>query len=194
MSEHRWPPDPHTDGFNLKFRPATLGDVPLLEAWDQDPAVIASTTDDPAAEKAFPGAYWPDEIRSQDAYSSYLIAEIDDRPIGAMQIIDPHMEKTHYWGEVESNLRALDIWIGVPEARGKGFGEHMMRAAITGCFNDPAVTAILIDPLNSNTRAHKFYQRIGFKPTHRQTFNEGEDDCLVHKLTRADWLAQSQGD
>jgi aminoglycoside 6'-N-acetyltransferase len=180
------------DGFNLKFRPATLDDVSLLETWDEDSAVIASTTDNPDAEKAFPGAYWPDEIRSQDAFNQYLIAEIDGRPIGAMQIIDPKMEKTHYWGGVESNLRALDIWIGVPEARGKGFGEHMMRAAITGCFSDPAVTAIIIDPLNSNTRAHKFYQRIGFVPTHRQTF--GEDDCLVHKLTRAAWLARTQGD
>ena len=30
-------------------------------------------------------------------------------------------------------------------------------------------------------------------PTHRQVFHE-EDDCLVHRLTRADWLARNQGD
>jgi len=46
------------------------------------------------------------------------------------------------------------------------------------CFADPKVRAILIDPLNSNTREHKFYQRIGFKHSHRQTF--GDDDRLVH--------------
>jgi aminoglycoside 6'-N-acetyltransferase len=61
-----------------------------------------------------------------------------------------------------------------------------MRQALALCFADPAVTAVIIDPLASNTRAHKFYQRIGFKPLGRRLFN-GEDDCLVHELTRADW-------
>jgi len=110
-----------------------------------------------------------------------------------MQMCDPHLEPTHYWGDVEPNLRCLDIWIGEADARGKGHGETMMQMGITRCFSEPAVTAIIIDPLQSNTRAHKFYQRLGFIPTHRQMFHD-EDDCLVHKLTRADWLAQNQGD
>jgi aminoglycoside 6'-N-acetyltransferase len=189
MSDRVWPPHPYRDGFDLRFRPATLDDVPLFDRWDKDPVVIAATSDDPDAEKAFGDAYWPDEIASQDATNVYLIAEIDGRPIGAMQIIDPHLEPTHYWGEIAPNQRAIDIWIGEPDARGKGFGEQMMRAAITGCFADPAVTAIVIDPLASNTRAHAFYQRLGFVPTERRMF--GEDDTLVHKLTREDWSARS---
>ena len=74
-----------------------------------------------------------------------------------------------------------------------GLGEMMMWGMIEACFEDANVTAILIDPLNSNTRAHAFYQRLGFKPVGRQVFND-EDDCLVHKLERADWRAQIQGD
>jgi aminoglycoside 6'-N-acetyltransferase len=103
-----------------------------------------------------------------------------------MQIIDPHLEPTHYWGDVAPNLRAVDIWIGETSDLGKGHGEEMMRQALALCFADPAVTAVIIDPLASNTRAHKFYQRIGFKPLDRRLFND-EDDCLVHELTRADW-------
>ena len=110
-----------------------------------------------------------------------------------MQMCDPHLEPTQYWGEIEPDLRALDIWIGEADARGKGHGEMMMRLAFVRCFSDPLVTAIIIDPLASNARAHKFYQRLGFVPTHRQVFHE-EDDCLVHRLTRADWLARNQGD
>ena len=129
----------------------------------------------------------------EDGVWEHWIAEVATRdgawrPIGAMQMCDPHREPTHYWGDIEPNLRALDIWIGEPDARGKGYGETMMRLAFGRCFSDPLVTAILIDPLNSNTRAHKFYQRVGFVPTHRQTF--GDDDCLVHKLTRAGWEAK----
>lgn len=173
---------------DLTLRPATTDDVPLLDLWDREPHVISATSDDPNAPKAFGDTYWPDELALQDQFYQYFIAELDGRPIGAMQIIDPHNETTHYWGEIEPNLRAVDIWIGDAADHGKGHGERMMRLAFQRCFADPSVTAIVIDPLNSNTRAHKFYQRIGFVPTHRQTF--GEDDCLVHRLTRADWRKQ----
>jgi aminoglycoside 6'-N-acetyltransferase len=64
----------------------------------------------------------------------------------------------------------------------------MMRLAFQRCFADPAVTAIVIDPLASNTRAHTFYQRLGFVAVGRQTF--GEDDCLVHRLSREVWRAR----
>ena len=63
----------------------------------------------------------------------------------------------------------------------------MMRLALEICFADPRVTAIVIDPLASNTRALRFYQRLGFEPVGRRRF--GEDDCLVHELTRERWLA-----
>jgi aminoglycoside 6'-N-acetyltransferase len=63
----------------------------------------------------------------------------------------------------------------------------MMRLAIERCFADSRVTAIVIDPLASNERAHRFYRRLGFKPTGRRWF--GNDDCLVHELARADWVS-----
>lgn len=169
---------------SIVLRSATLADVRLFERWERQPHVISATTDDPAAEKAFEDAYWPDEFAGQDEHNQYLIAELDGRPIGAMQMIDPHQESTHYWGEIQPNLRALDIWIGEPDCLGKGYGETMMRLAFQLCFADPAVTAIVIDPLVSNARAHKFYQRLGFKPVGRRRF--GDDDCLVHQLMRED--------
>lgn len=177
---------------SIVLRSATLADVPLFERWERQPHVISATTDDPAAEKAFEGAYWPDELAAQDEHNQYLIAELDNRPIGAMQMIDPHQESTHYWGEIQPNLRALDIWIGEPDCLGKGYGETMMRLAFQLCFADPAVTAIVIDPLASNARAHKFYQRLGFKPVGRRRF--GDDDCLVHQLIREDWRAHFADD
>ena len=80
------------------------------------------------------------------------------------------------------------IWIGMADDLGKGYGETMMRRAFQLCFAEPAVDAIVIDPLASNTRAHKFYQRLGFVPEIRQRF--GDDDCLVHRLARATWRAR----
>lgn len=182
-----WPPIAvATDDGALIIRLATQADAPTLARWDADPDVIACTTDDPHAEQAFPGAVWPDEIAANCDLTCYYIAERDGRPIGAMQVIDPHSEPTHYWGACEAHLRAIDIWIGDAADRNKGYGALMMRAVIGQCFADPAVTAVIIDPLNSNTAAHRFYRRLGFKPVGRRIFND-EDDCLIHRLERADW-------
>jgi aminoglycoside 6'-N-acetyltransferase len=174
----------------VTLRPAALADVAWLDLWNTDTDVIACSTDDPDATTAFDDTDWPAELALQSAVYQYFIAELGGRPIGAMHICDPYLEPTHYWGEIAPNLRAVDIWIGSPADRGKGYGAKMMRLALQRCFADPHVTAIVIDPLTSNGRAHQFYRRLGFKPLERRRF--GQDECLVHQLTRHDWLASKE--
>jgi aminoglycoside 6'-N-acetyltransferase len=41
----------------------------------------------------------------------------------------------------------------------RGYGTTMMRMAIERCFADPSVTAIINDPLASNSRAQRSYER-----------------------------------
>lgn len=173
----------------VTLRPATPADVVWFALWDKDPDVIACATDNPNAAVAFEDVDWANELATQSDLYRYFIAELDGRPIGAMQICDPHREPTHYWGEIAPNLRAIDIWIGAAADRNQGHGVQMMRLALDRCFADPRVNAIVIDPLASNERAHPFYRRLGFKPLGRRRF--GEDDCLVHQLARRDWLANA---
>ena len=178
---------------NIVLRPASPGQMyPCSRLGIDNPTSYPQPPTIQLAEVAFEGADWPDELRGQDEYSEYLIAELNGQPIGAMQIIDPHLESTHYWGEIEPNLRAIDIWIGEPDCLGKGYGETMMRLALQRCFADPRVSAIVIDPLASNIRAHKFYRRMGFVPVGPRTFDE--DKCLVHELKRQDWRAKFPDD
>lgn len=157
----------------------------MLERWDTNPAVVAATSDDDSAERAFGGLDWREEIRHDSDVSYYLIAEVDGRPVGALQICDPHAEPTHYWGDIQSNLRAIDIWLAAESDRGKGYGREMMRLAHERCFADAAVTAVVIDPLVTNTRAIAFYERLGYATIGRRRF--GDDDCLVLELTRDRW-------
>lgn len=173
----------------VRLRPAVAADAGLLAAWDRQPHVIAAVTDDPEAEAAFGGTDWSEELAMQSEVFRYSIAEADGRPIGVMLTIDPAREPNHYWGDIEPGLRALDIWIGPPDALGRGYGTRMMTLAIDACFAEPGVTAIVIDPLASNTAAHRFYGRLGFRPVERRMF--GEDDCLVHRLERAEWEARA---
>ena len=107
----------------------------------------------PDATVAFDSPDWADEIASDSDVSYHLIAEVDRRPIGVVQICDPHLEPTHYWGEIEPGLRAIDIWIGADDDRGHGYGTSMMYQVHERCFTDPSVNAVLVDPLDSNVRA-----------------------------------------
>ncbi len=162
----------------MVLRPASLADLALLEYWDSLPHVIAASGDDD-------GFDWRAELPRDVDWREMLIAEIDGRPVGFIQIIDPRREETQYWGPVEPNLRAIDIWIGEENDLGRGFGTRIMQLAIERCFRDPSVTAILIDPLASNRRARRFYERLGFGAIERRRF--GNDDCVVYRLDRSAW-------
>lgn len=169
----------------MKLRPATLADVPTLDAWDQQAHVINATGSDD-------GMYdWATEVPRQVDWRELLIAEIAGRPIGMLQIIDPAREESHYWGDIAPNLRAIDIWIGSVADLGRGCGTAMMNLALARCFAPPEVTAVLVDPLVANTRSHRFYERMGFRRIGRHLF--GEDDCYVYRLEGADWRTQGKG-
>jgi aminoglycoside 6'-N-acetyltransferase len=96
------------------------------------------------------------------------------------------IRETHYWGDIEPNLRALDIWIGEEADLGRGYGTAIMRLALWRCFADPVV-AVLLDPLVANEGAQRFYERLGFRRVERRMF--GNDDCYVYRLERTAWRA-----
>jgi aminoglycoside 6'-N-acetyltransferase len=162
----------------IALRPATLADLELLRRWDREPDVAASTGDD--------GEYdWESELPRAVVWRELLIAEADGRPVGVLQIIDPAEEETHYWGDAPPDLRAIDIWIGAAADRGRGLGTAIMHAVLARCFANTRVAAVLIDPLERNTRARRFYERLGFRAVGPRRF--GSDDCMVYRITREAW-------
>ena len=126
----------------MRLRLATLSDLDLIRRWDEEPH-LEGTGGDPDWNEWD----WENQLGRTVAWREYLIAEVEGRPIGFLQIVDPKEEESHYWGECAPNLRAIDIWIGEAEMIGRGHGREMMSLAIERCFADPAVTAILIDPM-----------------------------------------------
>lgn len=161
---------------SITLRPANIHDLSILEHWDQQQHNIDSDPNDDWE--------WETELVKTSPWREQLIAELDGRPLGFIQIIDAAEEESHYWGEVEQGLKAIDIWIGEAEDLGKGYGTIMMNLAITRCFNDPGVKGILIDPLETNLKARRFYERLGFKFVENKRF--GEDDTAVYFLSRKD--------
>ncbi len=161
----------------LGLRPATLHDLELLRRWDAKPHVLEADPNDDWG--------WETELALSPDWREQLIAEIDGRPIGFVQIIDPAREDSHYWGDCPPNLRAIDLWIGEEAYLGRGYGTEMMEQALARSFRDPKVGAVLVDPLFARDRARRFYERLGFEFIERRQF--GDDDCAVYRLTRDRW-------
>lgn len=165
----------------ITLRRAVLSDLKLLRHWDKQAHVIASNPNDDWC--------WDTELGRNPEWREQLIAELNGRPIGFVQIIDPELEETHYWGKVEKNLRAIDIWIDEENDLNKGYGTQIMRLALNRCFDNPEVKAVLVDPLASNTRSHRFYQRLGFRFVERRVF--GNDEGFVYRLDRDDFISNT---
>jgi len=157
----------------LSYKLADLSDLDTLRYWDTLPHVIAASDDDWG---------WEITLLERPIWREQWMVLLDEDPLGFIQIIDPAEEKTHYWGAIGPNYRAIDIWIGPPEFLGQGYGTQMMRWALDRCFADPNVHTVLIDPLATNVKAQRFYKKIGFLFFENRIFDG--DDCCVFQLTR----------
>ena len=159
----------------LTFRDAVISDAPILRHWDTLDHVIDSDPDDEWD--------WELELAKVVNWRVQWMFLLDGKPMGFVQIIDPEIEESHYWGQIGPGYRAIDIWIGPAEFLGKGYGTHMMQRAIDFCFADTTIHSIIIDPLVSNQSAIRFYQRIGFEFLELRKFEDSE--CSVHILHRS---------
>lgn len=167
----------------VKLRNATTEDLDMILRWDEKPHL---KDPDVTGDEEYNDWNWAVALTEEISWRYQLIAEVDDSiPIGVIQIIDPMLEESHYWGnDCPPNLRAIDIWIGEEDYLGQGYGTEMMRLALEEyCFVDPAVDAVVVDPMAANPRAHRFYQKCGFVPD-KETLIFGLDECLVHRLSR----------
>jgi len=158
----------------MQLRPATRSDLELLRRWDEQPHVVHPGPDE--------DWNWETEPGNARDWSQQLIAEERGRPIGLVRITDPAREGNCCWGAIPEGRRAIDVWIGEQADLGKGHGTAIMRLVIELCFADPGVSALLVDPPAGNERAHRFYERLGFRYIVRRRF--GAEDCCVFRLTR----------
>lgn len=167
---------------NFSLRPARLDDAVFLERWDRDADVTAAHGAEAQEAEIWRDEDWRAEIAAAPLWRRILIGEENGRPVGVIVDIDPALEETHYWGDCGPGFRAFDTWIGEAKDRGRGLGAAMMRQGLALAFADPAVKAVVIDPIVSNVRAIRFYERCGFRTVEERVFSG--DLCLVMRCDR----------
>ena len=161
----------------IQLRNATIEDLSIIKHWDNQQHVIDSDPND--------DWNWEYELLRTPDWREQLIAEIDGRPLGVVQIINPAQEDSHYWGDISEGFRAIDIWIGSANDLGKGYGTVIMQQSLARCFAEAEVKNVLIDPLSSNVRAIRFYERLGFEYLEDRQF--GDSNCKVYIFSRETW-------
>jgi len=90
-----------------------------------------------------------------------LVAQVDGRVVGVCQlIVFRHLQSR---GALCAEVESVHVH---PDHRGQGIGGVLMRAAVQrarqlGCYR------VQLTSNNARPEAHRFYQRLGFEPSHR---------------------------
>ena len=138
-----------------QFRPATAADVPAVVALLSDD--ILGRTREQKEEAAYLAAF---RAMQADGNNHLVVGEAGGRIIATYQItfISGLSHKAARRAQVESVRVASDL-------RGKGIGAALMadaeaRARAAGC------TLMQLTTNRARADAHRFYERLGFTPSH----------------------------
>jgi aminoglycoside 6'-N-acetyltransferase len=134
------------------FRAATLADLPLLDAWFQEPHVREWWGE--------PEAF--DAAELSDARVAIMIVECDGTPFGYMQDYDVHGWEGHHFSYLPKGSRGIDQFIGEAAMLDLGHGTAFIRQRMSALFAAGA-PAIGTDPHPQNARAIAAYQKAGFR-------------------------------
>lgn len=140
------------------FREARRADVPeIVRLLADDP--LGSTRESPGEE--LPAAYWQAyEAIEHDPNNALIVAEIDGRVAGTLQLT--YIPGLTYTGSERAQIEGIRV---AAEQRGNGVGQLLIGWAIEqararGC----RVVQLTSD--RQRPEAIRFYQKIGFRPSH----------------------------
>lgn len=127
-------------------------DLPLLTSWRRH-AHVRHWWGPPEVE--------PEAEKLRAAEVALWIAAIDARPLAFLQDYAVADWTPHHFDYLPPGSRGLDLYIGEPEAIGRGYGAEIVRQHVSDLFTRGA-PAIGIDPHPDNERAQRAFVRAGF--------------------------------
>ena len=162
----------------IGFRPLEEADLPQIEAWLRAEHV-AQWWRDPleiAVEKRQAA------LEGRREVEHYVILD-DGRPVGMIQTY--RVGDYPDWGELtgaEPEAAGVDLFVGEPDAVGRGLGPEILREFTrTVVFARAETTAAVATVEEANRRSWRAFEKAGFR--HER---DVEEDGLPHRLMRLD--------
>lgn len=146
----------------IAFRPLAETDLPTMKRWLEDPDVSPWYEEDSTELDALRTSYLP-MITGEEPTRGYIIG-IDGRDAGYIQcyVIDDHPDYARQI-RVDPGAVGIDILLGEPWARGRGYGTAALRALLREVvFGEMGAEVAIIAPSPDNARAIRSYERAGF--------------------------------
>lgn len=145
----------------LRIRRARLSDLPsILQLFAEDALYFASqerTAGLPQVDEAYVRAL---ELIQATPDNTVYVAEADGRVVGTFQLT--FIQQLSHCGARVAQLENVFV---VAEQRSRGIGSAMLRFAIAAAQQNHCIRIQLTTNVRRE-RAHAFYQRLGFEPTH----------------------------
>jgi len=141
----------------IKLRTATLEDIEALEISEQ--GIIQYERPFAPQLKHDPIHYYAIEDLIQNKDACFVIAELNDRPIGCGYGIIQKSKPT----KKERHHAYLGFMYVIPKQRGKGVNAMVIQYLIDWA-NSKGLTEIVLEVYSENKSAVKAYKKIGFQP------------------------------
>lgn len=173
----------------FEFRSLTERDLPLLFEWLNRPHVTewwgGEASLDAVREEYLPATRTPTDARPYLAY-------IDDRPIAYIQSYSAVDTGDGWWPDQhDRGVAGIDQFLAEPTDLGSGLGTALVKQFAAFLFSDPAVSRIQVDPVPSNLRAIRCYEKAGFQRQEIVTTPDGP--ALLMTLERTSGGRASAG-
>ena len=145
----------------IDFKVMAEGDLPLLFAWVNQPAVAQWWADVGLDLSTFQRRYLD---KFAGGFEFPFMVLVDKNPIGYIEYYVANRIGGGWWPDQPDGVYGIDVFIGDSEKLGKGYGSLFIRLFIDSLFVKPEIKKIIIDPAIDNHRAIRCYQKVGFQP------------------------------
>lgn len=147
---------------DITFAPVTPDDYPTLRHWLDTPPMNEWWGEPDQAL-----SHIKDMVEGRDVTRPFIFL-VDGEPAGYIQhwsvgdeLDGPHSADAPWLLDLPRDAVGVDLSIGWPEFLGNGIGTLVLRAFLTRLFSG-GIKTVTIDPDESNARAIRCYEKVGF--------------------------------
>lgn len=160
----------------IYLRPMTYEDTDRIVAWRNAPEVRQNFIYQELFTREGHEKWIKTQVETGHVIQTIICDLKTDRPLGSVYIRD--IDRQHHKGE-------YGIFIGEPDARGRGIGTAAARLMLRLCFEEEGLHRVYLRALAENGQAIRSYEKAGF-------CKEGllkDDVCIAGDYRDIVWMA-----